>query len=251
MSPERLRGIVDEATSLVSVGQGGFGSGHLTRDGRWFVKVPIGWGSMNRSRRAKARAKIEAEAETASALRAAGFRKFIEPTWSAESSSGAPALVSTGGEPLDSRDVEAALLGEVEEFLADVEEAGWRVRDDIQLVRGRRGVFLTDLGAWSRASSDGDPSELDERVREAAHWAVGDGDHPLVTLAELRGHAAWLRQMLSAGTLPSGQADVEREQWLGPLEERESMGLGVPRDLMDLVRSVAGGRLSAARHRNR
>ena len=183
--------------------------------------------------------------DTASGVRARGLTRFIDPTWFVASSSGVPALVGTAGRPVNMTDVDVDLLGEVEEFLTLVEEAGWCVRDDIQLVMTNNGrALLTDFGEWRRAASRREPSELDERLREAASWSIGEGRFPLVTIGELRRHGSWLRRSIAAGSLPAGQREVERSQWLAPMEERLGLGLPVPEDIQELVRSVAGGSAS-------
>jgi hypothetical protein len=183
-SASTLRSIVDEALKGSPSGSGCFGDGYVVERGgsSWFVKVPGEWRKMGRKEKADAATYLRMEADTANGVRDVGLTRFIDPAWFAESSSGVPALVGTAGGVINLSDVDVGLFGEVEEFLTLVEDAGWRVRDDIQLVRSRDGrVLLTDLGEWRRAASGREPSELDERIRDAATWSIGETRLPLVS----------------------------------------------------------------------
>lgn len=236
--PKDLKGLVRDALRTTSVGHGMHGRGYvIDRDGSsWFVKVPLE--DDDPAEEMKDKRALASEVRIGEALRAAGFDRFIRPSWLVRDGA-IVALVRPAGHVLEHAEISGELFIELERFLSDVEDAGWRVRDDIQLAQDDHGVFLTDLGAWKKASKPNAKSELLIRLREMAHWSFGTDEETLLTLPEMQGHERWLRKQIKAGTMPRVQPVRERTQWLPGIEERLEAGLSVPESFEKIVREIA------------
>lgn len=86
------------------------------------------------------------EAGAANELEELGFR-IVPKTAYVELPDGRPALVREYGEPVTR--MEPREFARVEQALVNVERAGWRVDDEIDLYRRRDGsVFVGDVGIW-------------------------------------------------------------------------------------------------------